>query len=93
MAKDLSAIKVCGFDEDDALLQAIKDGHAEGTISQQPWKYGYESVKVLKAILDGDANAVPANKFIDVGYKVVNIQNFDDFWEEKRKMVALGTKK
>ena len=31
------------FDEDDALLQAIKDGHAYGTISQQPWKYGYRN--------------------------------------------------
>ena len=37
-AGKLGQIKVCGFDEDDDLLQAIKDGHARGTISQQPWK-------------------------------------------------------
>ena len=92
-AGKLGQIKVCGFDEDDALLQAIKDGHAQGTISQQPWKYGYESVRVLKGILDGDNSVVPANKFIDVGYKSVTAKNIDEFWNEKREMAALGAKK
>ena len=92
-AGKLGQIKVCGFDEDDALLQAIKDGHAYGTISQQPWKYGYESVRMLKGILDGDDSAIPANKFIDVGYKSVTAKNIDEFWAEKREMAALGAKK
>ena len=92
-AGKLGQIKVCGFDEDDALLQAIKDGHAHGTISQQPWKYGYESVRMLKSILDGDDSAIPASKFIDVGYKSVTAKNIDDFWAEKREMAALGAKK
>ena len=92
-AGKLGQIKVCGFDEDDALLQAIKDGHAYGTISQQPWKYGYQSVRVLKAILDDDNSVIPANKFIDVGYKTVTAKNIDEFWNEKREMAALGAKK
>ena len=92
-AGKLGQIKVCGFDEDDGLLQAIKDGHAYGTISQQPWKYGYQSVRVLKAILDNDNSVIPVNKFIDVGYKTVTAKNIDDFWNEKREMAALGAKK
>ena len=92
-AGKLGQIKVCGFDEDDDLLQAIKDGHAHGTISQQPWKYGYQSVRVLKALLDGDTSVIPANKFIDVGFKVVTSKNIEAFWSEKRKMAALGAKK
>ena len=92
-AGKLGQIKVCGFDEDDALLQAIKDGHAYGTISQQPWKYGYESVRMLKGILDGDDSAIPVSKFIDVGYKSVTAKNIDEFWAEKREMAALGAKK
>ena len=75
------------------MLQAIKDGHAHGTISQQPWKYGYQSVRVLKALLDGDTSVIPANKFIDVGFKVVTSKNIEAFWSEKRKMAALGAKK
>ena len=83
-------IKVCGFDEQDALLQAIKDGHAQGTISQQPWKYGYESVKAMKRILEGDTGFIPANKFMEVPFLVVTKENVDEFWATKNKMAELG---
>ena len=89
-ANRLGKIKVCGFDEQDALLQAIKDGHAQGTISQQPWKYGYESVKAMKRILEGDTGFIPANKFMEVPFLVVTKENVDDFWATKNKMAELG---
>ncbi len=80
-------IKVCGFDEPDAMLQAIKDGTAHGTISQQPWKYGYESVKMLKGILDGNT---PTDTFLEVPFLVVTKENVDEFWKTKREMAKLG---
>ena len=92
-AGKLDQIKVCGFDEQESFLQAIKDGHAHGTISQQPWNYGYNSVKLLKSIMDGDTSAIPENRFIDVGYKVITKANIDEFWAEKKKMAELGAKK
>ena len=51
-ADKLGRIKICGFDEQDALLRAITDGHAYGTISQLPWEYGYESIIMLKDICE-----------------------------------------
>ena len=48
---------------------------------------------MLKSILDGDDSAIPASKFIDVGYKSVTAKNIDEFWTEKREMAALGAKK
>ena len=92
-AGKLDQIKVCGFDEQESFLQAIKDGHAHGTISQQPWNYGYNSVKLLKSIMDGDTSAIPENRFIDVGYKVITKENIDEFWAEKKKMAELGAQK
>ena len=89
-ANRLGKIKVCGFDEQDELLQAIKDGHAQGTISQQPWKYGYESVKAMKRILEGDTSFIPANKFMEVPFLVVTKENVDEFWATKKKMAELG---
>ena len=80
-------IKVCGFDEQDALLQAIKDGNAQGTISQQPWEYGYESVKMLKNILDGK---MPQSKFHEVPFLVVRKDNVEEFWKKKKEMAELG---
>ena len=92
-AGKLDQIKVCGFDEQESFLQAIKDGHAHGTISQQPWNYGYNSVKLLKSIMDGDTSAIPENRFIDVGYKVITKANIVEFLAEKKKMAELGAKK
>jgi len=83
-------IKVCGFDEQDALLQAIKDGTAHGTISQQPWEYGYESVKMLKNILEGKN---PESTFHEVPFLVVTKKNVDEFWAKKKKMAELGKQK
>jgi ribose transport system substrate-binding protein len=86
-ANKAGEIKVCGFDEQDALLQAIKDGNAHGTISQQPWEYGYESVKMLKNILDGKQ---PETSFHEVPFLVVTKDNIDEFWAKKKEMAELG---
>ncbi|MDG1138264.1 MAG: sugar-binding protein [Opitutales bacterium] len=86
-ANKLGAIKVCGFDEQDSLLQAITDGHAYGTISQQPWKYGYESIKMLKNISDG---VQPTTTYQEVAFLEVTKKNIDEFWAKKKEMAELG---
>jgi len=89
-ANKLGQIKVCGFDEQDALLQAIVEGHAHGTISQQPWEYGYESIKMLKSIYEG--NAAPS-KYFELPFLVVDQSNIDTFWAKKKEMAELGKQK
>ena len=86
-ANKLGQIKVCGFDEQDALLQAIQEGHAHGTISQQPWEYGYESIKMLKSIYEGNQ---PKNKYFELPFLVVDQSNIKEFWEKKKEMAELG---
>jgi ribose transport system substrate-binding protein len=89
-AGKLGKIKIVGFDEQDAALQGIKDGSMHGTISQQPWRYGYESVRMLKQLLAGDSSAVPASKYLEIPFLVVTKANIDEFWAEKKKMESLG---
>ena len=86
-ANKLGQIKVCGFDEQDALLQAIQEGHAHGTISQQPWEYGYESIKMLKSIYEGKQ---PESKYFELPFLVVNQSNIKEFWKKKKEMAELG---
>jgi ribose transport system substrate-binding protein len=86
-AGKLGNIKICGFDEQDALLQAIKEGHAYGTISQQPWEYGYESIKMLKNISDG---IMPPTPYQEVSFLEVTKENIDEFWAKKKEMAELG---
>src|SRR6516165_6461020 len=40
-------VKIVGFDEDFATLQGIQDGHIYGTVVQDPFGFGYESVKLM----------------------------------------------
>jgi len=86
-ANKVDQIKVCGFDEQDALLQAIKEGNAHGTISQQPWDYGYESIKMLKSIYEGKK---PETTYFELPFLVVDQSNIDEFWSKKKEMAELG---
>ena len=45
-------IIVVGYNGDPEELQAIEDGVLDATVAQQPWFIGYESVRVMKEILE-----------------------------------------
>ncbi|MCB9890136.1 MAG: sugar-binding protein [Planctomycetes bacterium] len=52
-------VAVVAFDEDKRTLQAIEDGDVFGTIVQDPYGYGNQSIKMLAAIARGDRSGVP----------------------------------
>jgi len=81
-ANRLGQIKLIGFDENDVTLQAIKDGYCTGTVVQNPYMYGSESVRVLKGLLDGDQSIIPESKFIDIPPRSITKENVDEFWAD-----------
>lgn len=83
-------IQLVSFDEANDTLQGIRDGHVHGTVSQQPYYYGYESIRVLKALVDGDASVVPENKFIEVESVLVRKDNVEEFSAKLAEMRAAG---
>ncbi len=86
-AGKLDQITIVAFDEADDTLQAIKDGTMAGTIVQNPYRYGYESVRVLAALARGDRSVLPENKFIDIPAREITVENVDAFWEELKQLV------
>jgi ribose transport system substrate-binding protein len=50
-------IKIVGFDEDVVTLDAIAKGEIVGSVSQDPYNYGYETVKWLRHVIDGKDKA------------------------------------
>lgn len=80
----VGALKVFSFDEADETLQAIKDGSMVGTVVQNPYQYGYQSVKLLKEVLAGNSGAIPPSKFIDIPARRIDRTNVDSFWAELR---------
>jgi ribose transport system substrate-binding protein len=94
-ANRLGRIKVAGFDEDDLTLQGVKDGHVIGTVVQNPYEYGYQSVRILAEILKGNRDVIPQNKYIDIPARAVTLDGRDvggvkselleDFWADLKQ--------
>src|SRR5207248_2051652 len=74
--------KIMAFDEEDDTLKGIREGYIEGTIVQQPYQFGYQSVKMMAQILGGDRSMIPATKQIFVPTRVIKKENVDDFVKE-----------
>ncbi len=53
-AGKLGKIKIVAFDEDDTTLQGIVDGEIVATVVQNPYMYGFESIRVLAALAKGE---------------------------------------
>jgi ribose transport system substrate-binding protein len=89
-ANKVGAIKIVSFDEAKETLQGITDGAVYGTVSQQPYQYGYHSVRILAGLARGDESVLPPNKFLEVPIKIVKKNNVDAFWAELKKLQAGG---
>jgi ribose transport system substrate-binding protein len=88
----LGKVKVFSFDEDEATLLAIEKGEMEGTIVQQPYEFGYQSMKYLKMIYDGkqDEIGVPESKLLDIPAKTITKGNVTDFAAKLKTLRELG---
>ncbi|QDV51877.1 sugar-binding protein [Gimesia fumaroli] len=87
-AGKLNEIKVVSFDEDESSLQGIVDGTVEGTVVQNPYKYGYESVRVLNALANGDKSVVPENKIIHIPARKITKDNVKEYWAELKSLTS-----
>jgi ribose transport system substrate-binding protein len=78
-------IKLIGFDEADETLQAIKDGKCYGTVVQNPYMYGYESVRVLAGLAKGDQSVLPKGGFMDIPARQIRKKDVDKFWADLKE--------
>ena len=87
-AGKVGQIQIVAFDEDEATLQGIQDGAIHGTVVQNPYKYGYESVRVLTALANGDQSVVPESGFLDIPARQIRQDNLDEFWSELKRLTS-----
>jgi ribose transport system substrate-binding protein len=84
----LEQVKVIAFDEADETLQGIIDGTVYGTIVQNPFEYGRQSVRILAGLVRGQSLSelgVPASGFVDIPARTITKQNVEPFWAELKK--------
>jgi ribose transport system substrate-binding protein len=79
-------VKIICFDEEDETLAGVKSGAIYATVVQQPYEFGYQSVKLMTQILGGDKSAIPANKQINVPTLIIKKDGVEEF---QKKINAL----
>lgn len=92
-ANKIGKIKIVGFDEEGPTLKGIQDGEVYGTVVQNPYKYGYESVRVLAALARGDESVIPDGGFMDIPARQIRKDNVDKFWAELKRLTATDGEK
>jgi ribose transport system substrate-binding protein len=86
-AGKLNKIKIIGFDEDPITLGGVKEGSIAGTVVQQPFEWGYQGMKLMAKVVEGDKSGVPANGIIIVPGRVIEKSNVDDFMAQMKQML------
>jgi ribose transport system substrate-binding protein len=78
-ANKVGQVKIICFDEEAETLAGVKEGSIFATVVQQPFEFGYQSVKIMAQILGGDKSAIPANKQINVPTKIIKKDTVEEF--------------
>ncbi len=81
-------IQIIAFDEEAPTLQGIIDGHIYGTVVQNPYRYGYESVRILAALARGDRSVLPEGGVLDVPARSIRRDNVEAFWDELKTLTG-----
>lgn len=81
-------VKIVCFDEEDETLRGVKDGLIYGTVVQQPFEFGYQSVRLLVQLAQGDKSAIPADKQIFIPTVPVTKEDVDAFWTKLKSLLG-----
>ena len=64
--------------------------HVFGTISQDPYWYGYHSVRITAGLARGDESVLPENGYLETPPKVVKQDNVREFWDRRNELLSTG---
>ncbi|MBL8751838.1 MAG: sugar-binding protein [Planctomycetes bacterium] len=89
-AGKLGKVAIVGFDENEATLQGIVDGHVHGTLVQNPYEYGRRSMELLHKLLAAPDEAakkalLPKDGFVDIPARAITKDNVRAFWDDVKQ--------
>lgn len=87
-ADALGRVAIVGFDEDLTTLEGVREGTIVGTVVQDPFAYGRESVRILAGLHRGSALSdlgVPEGGVLSIPGRRITKENVDAFQQELEK--------
>jgi len=85
-ANKTGQVKIVCFDEEDETLAGVRAGDIYGTVVQQPFEFGYQSMKLLAQMNKKDRSGIPDNKKIIVPTLVIKKDGVDEFQKKLNEL-------
>ena len=81
-------VQIVAFDQQDDTMSGVKDGTIYGAVVQDPYQFGYKSIKLLDQLAKGDKSGIPANKLIIVPTQAITKANITEYLAAQKKMLG-----
>ena len=75
----MKAVRAVGYETNDEI------GAIFATVVQQPYEFGYQAIKLMDKVLNGDKSAIPADKKIIVPTLGIDKASVDEFAAKLKK--------
>ena len=90
-AGKVGKVHIVAFDENEETLNGIRSGAIYGTVVQDPFNFGYESIKMLARLARGDRSCLPPNGILYIPHRIIKKDNVDAFQQELRRRLGKGS--
>jgi ribose transport system substrate-binding protein len=85
-ANKIGPVPIITFDEEDETLTGVKSGAIAGTVVQQPFEFGYQSMTLMAKVLEGDRSGIPSTRQVFIPTRVLRQNDVDEF---RKKLTEL----
>ena len=89
-AGKVGKVKIVCFDQEQGTIDGIKSGSIYATVVQDPYTFGYNSVKLLDQLAKGDKSKLPASKLMVIPTQAIKQDNLDAYMAVYNKKLAGG---
>lgn len=89
-ANKVGKVKIVCFDQEPETIDGVKAGAIFATVVQQPFEFGYQSVKMMVAVARGDKSSVPANKLNIIPTQAIEAGNVEEYAKKLAEMTGKG---
>jgi ribose transport system substrate-binding protein len=83
-------VLLAAFDEGADVIAGIREGYVLGTVVQDPFMYGFESVRILQALNRGDAGVLPKDGILSIPARVIRKDTAEAFWKDLKAKLEAG---
>jgi ribose transport system substrate-binding protein len=89
-AGKVGKVKIVCFDQEQGTIDGLKSGAIYGAVVQDPYTFGYKSIKLLDQLAHGDKSGLPASGQIFIPTQIITPANVNQYEAQQAKLMGGG---